>query len=117
MSQRKPRKNLMLLFRCHPVLTPLSLFPSLHSSRLLRRPLGSRPRLPVHLYMTSTIRNRIKNLDEQFTRTMESMALLHDTATRPPPELPSPQVISVTLSGRILTENQVKVRKGERGSI
>ncbi len=72
---------------------------------------GTRPRLPVHLYMTAAIRGRIQALDEQFSRTIEAMSRrLQATgaAATAAPELPEPQVIAVGLTGRILTAAQIK---------
>lgn len=66
-------------------------------------------RLPIHLYMTKAIRTRIKNLDVQYSRMIDAMTAKQLGETLPP-ELPDPQVVAITLSGRILTEMHIKVR-------
>ncbi len=60
--------------------------------------------------MTAAIRARIKNLDDQFSRTLEAFTQRHFGGAKSP-ELPEPQVMAVSLSGRILTAAQVKVRR------
>ena len=67
------------------------------------------PRLPVHLYMTQAIRGRLASLDAQYSRLVETLTLSQQQSGATP-ELPEPQVITVGLSGRILTAAHIKVR-------
>jgi hypothetical protein len=77
----------------------------------LRAKAGMRARLPIHLYMTTAIRARIKALDEQFCRTMEMLTQRQLLAgSIKTPELPEPQVVALCITGRILTEAHIRVR-------
>ncbi|GAX84981.1 hypothetical protein CEUSTIGMA_g12402.t1, partial [Chlamydomonas eustigma] len=70
---------------------------------------GVRPRLPIHLYMTTAIRARIKALDEQFSRTIEMLTQRQLLAgSIKTPVLPEPQVVALNITGRILTEAHIK---------
>ncbi len=60
-----------------------------------------RSRLPIHMYMTTAVRTRIEPLAQQFTATLEARTRRAAEASRGP-SVPDPQVICVTLSGRIL---------------
>eukprot|EP00798_Chlamydomonas_sp_ICE-L_P020949 gene20949-27801_t len=66
-----------------------------------------RNRLPIHLYMTTAIRTRITALNDQFANTIEALTQ-RTLAMSKPPELPHPQTITVTLSGRVLAPNHIK---------
>jgi len=68
---------------------------------------AARRRIPIHLYMTTAIRARIEALDEQFTRTLTALA--HRGADNSgAPEIPEPQTLTITLSGRVLNPAQIK---------
>lgn len=58
--------------------------------------------------MTVAARTRTPLLDQQFNRALVAAETARVGASAPPP-LPLPQTITVLLSGRILTEAQVKV--------
>ena len=59
--------------------------------------------------MTQAIRGRIASLDAQYSRLVETLTLSQQQSGAAP-ELPEPQVITIGLSGRILTAAHIKVR-------
>ncbi|MEW5306910.1 MAG: hypothetical protein WDW36_009343 [Sanguina aurantia] len=75
-----------------------------------------RSRLPIHQYMTVATRTRTPVLDQQFNRSLVAAEAARIGACSPPP-LPLPQTITVLLSGRILTEAQVKGVRGAPAAV
>ncbi|EFJ47120.1 hypothetical protein VOLCADRAFT_92245 [Volvox carteri f. nagariensis] len=66
-----------------------------------------RSRLPVHAYMTTAIRNRIEPLAQQYAATLEMRTRRMAETARGVMTVPQPQTICVTLTGRILNDEQL----------
>lgn len=108
-GSRRPRRFDANLTTCAPNLTPRRQYTYARGSKL-------RSRLPIHQYMTVATRTRTPALDHQFNRSLVAAEKARIGACAPPP-IPLPQTITVLLSGRILTEAQVKVGDNSRPSL
>ncbi|KAG1664126.1 hypothetical protein FOA52_011949 [Chlamydomonas sp. UWO 241] len=75
----------------------------------LRAGVSTRPRLPLHLYMTETVRGRIERLDTLHTTAMATLTrrLLGEGGIIAAPAMPEPQVVALAVCGRVLTREHV----------